>query len=125
MNLRRGPGIGDIDGIRLGRFVRFVVLDLELLEHVGPAAVEHRSVQKVGAADPSIQSFEIAPDADENYLLAPVRVHLTSDLGKDEAVVLACVVQYLLGLFPEYGHLPGMDAALENPDDQVPPQPER
>ena len=106
--------------IRAGRLISLVVLDFEALEYFGIGAAHHRRVQKVGAAQPVIESLEVAPDTYEGDLLAPVRVSLASHLGIDEPVVLPRVVQCLLGLLPEMGCPPGMDAALKDPDYQSP-----
>ena len=96
------------------------MLDLEALENLGIRTAHHRRVQKVGATKPAIYGLEVAPDADEGDLLAPVRVSLASDLGVDEPVVLPRVIQCLLGLLPEMGYLPGCNSALKDPDYQLP-----
>lgn len=105
--------------LRGSGFVRLVVLDLEVCEDAGSAVTHHGRYEQVGASQPAIQRLEVAPCANEDDRLTTVRINLTSDLGVDEAVVPARVVECLLGLLPEGDYLPGKDAALKNPKYQV------
>ncbi len=95
------------------------MLHLEVGEDAGSAVTHHGRCEQVRASQPAIQRLEVAPGAHEDDLLTTVRIDLTSDLGVDEAVVPARVVECLLGLLPEGGYLPRNDAALKNPKYQV------
>lgn len=91
-----------------------------MLEDAVAAAVQHRRVEEICASDPAIESLEVAPDANEDDLLAPVGMGLTRDLRIDQPFVLACVVQCLLGLGPKDIDLPGLYTALKDPNYQAP-----
>jgi hypothetical protein len=96
------------------------MLDFEALEDVGPGAVEHGRIEEVGAADPAVQSLQVAPDADEDNFLAPIRVGLSSDLGVDQPVMPFGVTECLLSLLPKNGDLPRVNAAPKDSDYQAP-----
>lgn len=113
-----GTGYPDRRENQFVRIQSLVVLDFEIAEEL-LARGQHRCVEQVGNAQPSIQGIEVVPYADKRDLLAPVEVDLACDLGVDESLVGPHVFESPQGPDPEVFDLLGRDPTLEDPDYQV------